>query len=145
MRGPCFGGKVRSTGPFQVPFTVLYWNREIVLNLHQFYISAFMFFSPNHLKKKKKRQRALKMKIFVPYSIRPHSYYPHRIILPPMCSFRSDGASGCEGFVFMFTGTDVLLCKPSLFLLPLLMPVIGCTCAVPELFNNAQLRERLVP
>lgn len=42
----------------------------------------------------------------------------------------------------MFLGTDALLCEPSLFLLPLLMPGIWCTRAVPVLPNSAQLRER---
>lgn len=48
MSGPCFGTKVRSTGPFGLSFTALYWSGEIVLNLHQFYVSAFMYFSPNY-------------------------------------------------------------------------------------------------
>lgn len=83
MSGPCFGTKVRSTGPFGLSFTALYWSGEIVLNLHQFYVSAFMYFSPNYFFTK--RLVCLKMKIFAPYSIRPHSYLPDRTVSLTTC------------------------------------------------------------
>lgn len=85
----------------------------------------------------------LKLTILAPYSITPRSHPDRIVTCVPFQEWRCLWLQ--EWFVLVFVGTDVLLSRSSLFLLPLLMPVTGCTCDVPELLNNAQLRGRLVP